>query len=274
MIYLDNFFKKGFSCCYISCFEKNFTIDNFVKIIYCNHGIVKTYIDGKNTTLNENEFCIIFPYQIHSFTGLTNNDEIIEICFEPDFISKYTKYFTSYVISSPKIELNGQNKVKSEYIFGAIKHELNNDSDTDIMIGYCISLVSVIIKNANLISRGVSIKNNDGCIADDKHLLSQILFYCEKHYNESIHITDAANELYVTRAKISSVMKKFLNISFSSYINRLRISRACKLIDSGVESITEIAFSSGFNTIRTFNRTFNRIVGYSPSVYKKNNKNK
>ncbi len=54
------------------------------------------------------------------------------------------------------------------------------------------------------------------------------------------------------------------------YINRYRIHRSLNLLRSTNESIQNIAARTGFPSITTFNRNFQRCVGQSPSAWRKN----
>ena len=57
-----------------------------------------------------------------------------------------------------------------------------------------------------------------------------------------------------------------MNISFTDFVNGLRIEHACSLLENDT-NITETAFSSGFSSIRTFNRAFAKSMGMSPREY-------
>jgi AraC-like DNA-binding protein len=56
---------------------------------------------------------------------------------------------------------------------------------------------------------------------------------------------------------------------FNRYVNEVRIARACgELLNHG-GSISEIAFSAGFNNLANFNRRFREIVGITPREYRR-----
>ncbi len=52
---------------------------------------------------------------------------------------------------------------------------------------------------------------------------------------------------------------------FSRYLNTVRVSAASEMIAEGKISMTNIAIKCGFGTIRSFNRVFKELTGYSPS---------
>lgn len=58
---------------------------------------------------------------------------------------------------------------------------------------------------------------------------------------------------------------------FYEYINQMRVREACSIIDSmpaeNPLSMQSVADMSGFNSISTFNRSFTKTVGMTPSEY-------
>lgn len=52
------------------------------------------------------------------------------------------------------------------------------------------------------------------------------------------------------------------------YLQRRRVERAMFLLRESDQSVTQICFEVGFNSLGTFSRTFREIVGVSPSIYR------
>ena len=64
--------------------------------------------------------------------------------------------------------------------------------------------------------------------------------------------------------------KQRTNKTYFTFLNEIRIERACKLLRDKECLITEVAEKSGFKYISNFNRKFKEIVGKSPSDYRSN----
>lgn len=88
----------------------------------------------------------------------------------------------------------------------------------------------------------------------------------EKIFREFATITfdAAAAYLHFSRPYFSKVFRTIFGMPFTQYLNTVRISAAVEKLQAGGMSITEIADSCGFNTIRNFNRVFKEFTGYSP----------
>ena len=57
-------------------------------------------------------------------------------------------------------------------------------------------------------------------------------------------------------------------MSFSDYINALRVRRACELLKYGNLTITEVALAVGYNSTRSFDRCFKKFLNVSPKNYR------
>ena len=68
-----------------------------------------------------------------------------------------------------------------------------------------------------------------------------------------------------SEAYFSKFFKKIAGMTFSQYLNRVKVEEAVRLLreNKGLP-VTEIAFRCGFNTIRNFNRIFKEVTGCTP----------
>lgn len=89
--------------------------------------------------------------------------------------------------------------------------------------------------------------------------------------NPELKIWDIVLATGVNRTYISQAINQDKNMSFNHYINKLRIEEAIKLLEQHENRTLEsIAYDSGFNSISTFKRAFNRFTGSLYSDYRKN----
>lgn len=57
-----------------------------------------------------------------------------------------------------------------------------------------------------------------------------------------------------------------MHICFKDFINSLRVDSACSLLVKS-SSITDVAYASGFSSVRTFNRAFLKHMHVTPREY-------
>src|SRR5690606_35792170 len=99
----------------------------------------------------------------------------------------------------------------------------------------------------------------------------------QKPYLESdLNLIKLANLLSVSTHQLSYVINTGFNKNFFQYINEYRIEKAKKLLSDNTNdnlSILGIAFESGFNSKTSFNTTFKKMTGKTPSEFKKTSSN-
>lgn len=100
----------------------------------------------------------------------------------------------------------------------------------------------------------------------DQDSIKRLLQYCSENYTEPLTLDSISSNLHLNKYYISHIFKERMDIGFTDFVNNLRIEHACGLLERGV-SITEVAFSSGFSSIRTFNRCFLQNMGMTPREY-------
>lgn len=99
--------------------------------------------------------------------------------------------------------------------------------------------------------------------------VAQAVYYLEMHYAESsITIGDLARYLGLNRSYLYELFKAQMGISPQEYLTRLRIQKACTLLQLPQVSVTSAALSVGYEP-SVFTKTFKRSMGITPVEYKK-----
>ena len=105
--------------------------------------------------------------------------------------------------------------------------------------------------------------------AKSDSLVRDILNYVEKNYAEDITLVGMANALGYDYRYLSRLFGKSFSMNFKALVNQYRVDRAASLIRSTALSLSEIALSCGFQSIRSFNRAFKEITGATPGSLRK-----
>lgn len=99
--------------------------------------------------------------------------------------------------------------------------------------------------------------------------LEQVLKFVEENYARLLSLREVAEVANFSVYHFTRFFKDTTGMTFLQYLNSYRISKAVKDLSKSEDSITEVAFKSGFESIKTFNRVFKQLKGCSPSEYKK-----
>ena len=93
----------------------------------------------------------------------------------------------------------------------------------------------------------------------------ELLIAIDSQYRE-MDFCKAAGFMNMSEAYFSRFFKKTSGMTFSRYLNNIRVSKAIEIMEKQPD-ITMAALMSecGFNTLRNFNRVFKEVTGYPPS---------
>lgn len=101
--------------------------------------------------------------------------------------------------------------------------------------------------------------------------IKKFVKYIDNNYNEDISIEGLAASLGINHDYLRKAFKECFGMKINDYINSLRINEAADKLKETDNTIIEIAYSVGFDSITTFNRSFKKFKGITPSNYRKNN---
>lgn len=96
------------------------------------------------------------------------------------------------------------------------------------------------------------------------------LEYIQEHYRESISVEQIASYVQKSPNYFSAVFKKEVGVSFSLFINQLRINEAKRLLKETMLPLSEIAVLAGYSDYAYFVSVFKKLEGCSPSNLRKN----
>ena len=113
----------------------------------------------------------------------------------------------------------------------------------------------------------------DGSDAEEKKdnsspLIRKCLSYVRDNYPEAT-LSSAAEICGVSYWYLSRQFKEAVGLSFSDYVNTVRINRSVSQLLNSKDSITEIALSVGFSSTSYYIQTFKKIKKCSPNALRK-----
>lgn len=103
----------------------------------------------------------------------------------------------------------------------------------------------------------------------------RLLDWIEENYTENITLSTLSEISNLSEKYICRIFREYTSKTPVSYINELRIEVACHEMSANSKSVTEAAFSCGFNDLSYFSKLFKRYKGVNPKQFKKDSfKNK
>lgn len=90
----------------------------------------------------------------------------------------------------------------------------------------------------------------------------------EEYPRQDFNLAFLADWAGIPEKKLYRDFKKMFGVSFSSYLEMLRLRQAQKLLQEG-RPVQDVAAAVGYSSDYSFRRAFKRVVGVSPSNYQK-----
>ncbi len=103
----------------------------------------------------------------------------------------------------------------------------------------------------------------------DKEKSAVLRFMATEYAKPELSLDMVATALGVNRTKINDILKEELGLTFTAYLNKLRLTEAARLLAENEEAnVSEIAYLVGYNNVSYFNKLFKSEYGYAPKTFK------
>ncbi|MFD0712603.1 helix-turn-helix domain-containing protein [Paenibacillus sp. GCM10027626] len=102
------------------------------------------------------------------------------------------------------------------------------------------------------------------------HVVVKALDYINNEYAQPhLSLLEAAELTGLSHPYLSRVFKEEMGKTFMEYVTEMRINKARELLENPDTKVYEVAGAVGYTEYAYFVRVFKRVVGYSPSDYRK-----
>jgi len=128
-----------------------------------------------------------------------------------------------------------------------------------------IAMLEIFARHLGSLGNQLVIQNSQA----ESPLAARAKTYITSHLGDPIRLKDAARALHLSTFYFCKVFKKSTGLTFTEYLGRVRIERAKTLLLNPNKRVSEIAYEAGFTSLTHFNRLFSRMVGKSPSAYRR-----
>ncbi len=220
------------------------------EIAVCESGEALISLNRETYSLQKGQCIYLRGQSIHSIISAPDTTMYVSL-FSDELIRRITD---NYCLDSPVFAdqfgvLETLNRIrKAETVKGRFYDEISNALMQQLIAGIFSSLE---IREAAVATSAATERYKK-------------LLYDIDENAESYSFSRAVDYMHMSEAYFSRFFKRISGMTFSMYLNHIRVNKAIDLIRSREMSMTEVAMSCGFDTIRSFNRVFRQITGYSP----------
>lgn len=202
--------------------------------------------------------CSFMPGFIDSNLFSSNNfqDIVSSFLFKSLFPEEYRP--------SPDLKLHGIefNEIGELYNKMYLEYKGMKKGYHDMIRAY---LIELFIKMFRLMeNRGPKIQT-----AKNTETVNKAIQYMKHNFNQEVKLEDLAIQSFLSKNYFSRLFREVTGISFSDYLQRLRVDEACSLLRQTDMKVIDIAQQVGFNDIKFFYEVFKKITGKTPGDYRK-----
>ena len=102
----------------------------------------------------------------------------------------------------------------------------------------------------------------------DEEFITKVYAILEKNYDQKdFSIDQLAAEMFVSRSLLYKKIKALTDLNIVDFINSYKLKKAVAIMRNKNQTISEVAFESGFNDPKYFSRIFKKFYGVSPTEF-------
>lgn len=103
----------------------------------------------------------------------------------------------------------------------------------------------------------------------DKEKSALLRLMATEYADPDLSLESVTLALGINRTKVNEILKEELGMTFTAYLNKLRLTEAARLLAENEEAnVSEIAYLVGYNNASYFNKLFKNEYGCPPKTFK------
>lgn len=223
-----------------------------LEIMMVDRGEVEVWVNERRECLKTGEISVALSYDAHGYRSLSPT-EVTFMILPTDYCKDFLQETRHKRLRNPFI--------RDPEIYKELKtcYRAVKDSENPLKLrGNIYVVLGILLEQMDLEDRSREI---------DLTLSTRMLFYINEHFREELTLRKMASDLGFNPSYLSRYFKSCFNFGFNQYLNMLRLRESILLMQEGKKEISVCAFESGFNSLRTFYRVFDKEFQCSPKEY-------
>lgn len=235
-------------------------------LVWCLDGEGWFFLDGVKRTVKKSQFFILPPDKEHAYGS---SDE------RPWSI--YWAHFSGDAAHQACASLSGLYSFSQE---GNIREvsalfdqmltilETHADEDTAAFVDMSFPRLLSAFVYPDIWNRSTPVKG-EGNLS----IVGKASHYMEEHIGEKLTLADICSYLGYSESYVARVFSSEVGYGPITYLLKLKVARACRLLENTNLKINQIALMLGFDDPYYFSKFFTKAVGLSPRTFRRRTKN-
>ncbi len=235
-------------------------------LMYCIDGEGWFEIDGVHQKLTTGTVVILPKNKAHSYGSQSKNSWSI---YWIHFDGTMAPYFCEDMDKPLIIDAGKDSRIEDrlelfEDIFSILKNgysKINLDYSVTVLFHFLGSLKFIKAFRSSLSDRQLK-----------RDITEEAIHFMRENLQRPIKLEEIATYTGYSASHFSILFKQKIGYSPLNYFNQLRVQAACHHLDFSDMQINQIAMMTGFDDQFYFSRIFSKIMGCSPTEYRKRKK--
>jgi len=103
---------------------------------------------------------------------------------------------------------------------------------------------------------------------NESPVIARARAFINEHHDDDLTLAQVARSVNTSAFYFCKMFKKFMGMTFTDYLARVRVERVKNLLLNPHKRVSEAAFEAGFQSLSQFNRVFRKLEGCSPSAHR------
>lgn len=251
---------------------------SFFELVYILEGTGRQYINESYFDYQPNHMFLLTPQDTHSFDIYTTTSFFF-LQFNDTFIRQngiwnknleHLEYILQNVSHKPGCILRhlSDKKLVRPMVEALIREKQNQDLYNQQILEHLVNTLIVVV------ARNIAkfLPETVGAHTEDKAM--EILQYIHQHVYEpeKLRAKIISDRFGVSETYLGRYFKKHTDQTLQNYINNYRVKLIAHRLRHSDMRIGEIAFAMGFTDESHLNKFFKKSTGFSPVMYRKENR--
>ncbi|MBR1677516.1 MAG: helix-turn-helix transcriptional regulator [Clostridia bacterium] len=251
-------------------YEMAFHWHSAMELVIVYSGKLDLTLNNRQFTVYPDELVVVNSEFIHGGTPTDCKYECL--VFNISFLKTGNHSCDSFIDDLINRHCIFNEKIKEKTIVDTAKRLFSALRERDdgfkfMVIGLAHELIGTLYEKKNYTYDVVDLTGKD-----DKNVLKlkKVLAFIRENFDREITIDDMARSADLSTNYFCSFFKEMTDKTPIAYLNVYRIERAARKLLGTDMTVTQIAYSCGFNDLSYFIKTFKEIKNTTPSKYRRN----
>lgn len=225
-----------------------------LELVYVRGGAMEATLAGRHYSVAARELLVVPAYTVHLYAS-PGASETYVLIVPSDYSSAFQKALAGRTFSPQVLADDGDTREISR----CMKELMGRRAAGSVAgRGYLYVILGILLERVPLVDTARQAKSGQ---------IQRILEYLHRNSRSPLTLGRIATEFGYSDSRFSHIFNENVGCSLSHYLNTLRCRDAAALLLERDLSVLDAAMAAGFESMRTFYRSFRRCFGVTPSQY-------